>query len=391
MARDSSVSLEQVQIVRPKVVINSADVHRVIRELKTKHTVWRLVEESAQLGNKLLLTLVQPLGDETIEVILGGQHKYSEVEELLIGRQCGEKLVLSNEQVSISGVFKAQPIENDSQLARLFGCEDEIHLYQHVELSMRQGLDKAIDNLVKRRVFGQVIAYFSDGEHASQPATEQELLEESVSNMLRQHPVSLDEKRVEAELRAVSKRTESKLSARIAKEDRNLYLKVSAAVMEAQIIEQILNNALLYDDAMSYQDFISTHPPQIIKPLVNLRREKKCKYCGERKCCNYVTQEIIKPRSKSDFEHLLWQVSHKNINIFQDKNRWFLIIEAQCEHLRDNGDCGIYVNRPKVCKNYKNSFCEFDYSGKDHYQQYFDNYQTLLDYCQRKFESWKKV
>ena len=44
----------------------------------------------------------------------------------------------------------------------------------------------------------------------------------------------------------------------------------------------------------------------------------KCDLCTNSKCCTYVTQQIDVPRSKYDFEVLLWQVSHDNVGAYKD-------------------------------------------------------------------------
>ena len=51
--------------------------------------------------------------------------------------------------------------------------------------------------------------------------------------------------------------------------------------------------------------------------------ETKCNYCTNSKCCTYITQEIPAPRSKQDFNHMLWQVSHQNVSIYKDEDGWF--------------------------------------------------------------------
>ncbi len=385
MAKESAVGLEQVQLAQPRVTIGKNDILQVIQTLKEKNPVWRLTQNKAETGNKLLLTLIQPLGDESIEIILGKEHQFSDVEGKLLGCQIGNKLKLCGNQIIVAGVFIATLIEKESQLALLLGCDNEVELYQHVETSMKQELKKAIRNFVKRSLYDQVIAHFTDSQKTTEDDSREALLENALNNMLRQHPISLDEKRVAGTLRAVANRTEKKIAKKIAKEDTGLYLKISAAVLESQITEQILKYAEISNYKMSYQDFTLQYKPEFSDPVVKLSRDKKCSFCGTRKCCTYITQKIPKPRSKSDFEHLLWQVSHENIQVYQDSDGWYLMIDTQCSHLQENGDCGIYMSRPKICRKYKNSFCEFDFSGTDHYKQCFNSYESLLEYCQTKF------
>jgi uncharacterized protein len=41
-----------------------------------------------------------------------------------------------------------------------------------------------------------------------------------------------------------------------------------------------------------------------------------------------------------------------------------------------------------VCRNHSDEYCEFDASAIDGFELYFDGYQSLLGYCQKRFKSW---
>ena len=59
---------------------------------------------------------------------------------------------------------------------------------------------------------------------------------------------------------------------------------------------------------------------------IKVTADNKCDLCSNSRCCTYITQEIDAPRSKADFEHLLWQVSHQNIQTYKDEDGWYLLI-----------------------------------------------------------------
>jgi len=115
----------------------------------------------------------------------------------------------------------------------------------------------------------------------------------------------------------------------------------------------------------------------------------KCGLCPAI-CCGYITQKIPTPRARSDFEHLLWQISHKNIETYKDEDGWFLLIRSPCEHLRDDGGCGIYETRPSICRDYSNEFCELDDSAERHFALHFRDHGELLRYCEKRFRKWHK-
>lgn len=118
--------------------------------------------------------------------------------------------------------------------------------------------------------------------------------------------------------------------------------------------------------------------------------ENKCSFCVGSKCCTYITQHISTPRSMDEFEHLLWQVSHANVQIYKDEDGWFLLLNTPCLHLQEDGRCGIYEERPGICRNHTNDYCEYDAPAEEGFKLFFDNYESLLKHCRKKFKSWDK-
>ncbi len=124
----------------------------------------------------------------------------------------------------------------------------------------------------------------------------------------------------------------------------------------------------------------ATHPPG---------NDDKCSRCRDSRCCTYITEALgAAPRSKSDFEHLLWQVSHQGVSIYKDSDGWYLLVDARCSHLRPGGGCAIYEQRPQICRDYDNSWCEYDQPAEEGFELLFRNYDQLLDYCRRRFKTW---
>lgn len=114
----------------------------------------------------------------------------------------------------------------------------------------------------------------------------------------------------------------------------------------------------------------------------------KCDLCTNSKCCTYVTQQIDTPRSKYDFEILLWQVSHDGVGAYKDEDGWFVIFEARCQHLLVDGRCNIYEIRPAICRTHSNDYCEYDAPAEEGFELYFPDYDSLLQFCRKKFKRW---
>ncbi|MCP4334303.1 MAG: YkgJ family cysteine cluster protein [Gammaproteobacteria bacterium] len=114
----------------------------------------------------------------------------------------------------------------------------------------------------------------------------------------------------------------------------------------------------------------------------------KCDLCTNSKCCTYVTQQIDRPRSKYDFEILLWQVSHDGVSVYRDDDGWFVMFETRCQHLLGDGRCNIYADRPTICRSHSNDYCEYDAPAEDGFELYFPDYDSLLRYCRKRFKRW---
>lgn len=138
------------------------------------------------------------------------------------------------------------------------------------------------------------------------------------------------------------------------------------------------------DDSTKFTTADIYYPPSDIE----ITSETKCGFCTGSKCCSYYTQQIDTPRSKADFDHLLWQISHKNTRVYQDSDGWFLLIDNPCTHLQHDGRCGIYETRPQICREYTNDFCEFDAPAEGGFKRYFQDYDELLTYCRQRFKRW---
>ncbi|MEJ2346288.1 MAG: YkgJ family cysteine cluster protein [Gammaproteobacteria bacterium] len=123
---------------------------------------------------------------------------------------------------------------------------------------------------------------------------------------------------------------------------------------------------------------------------VEITPENKCGFCTNSLCCTYFTQQVETPRSKYDFEHLLWQISHGNVNVYKDEDGWYLLIRNPCTHLLADGRCAIYERRPQICRDYDNDFCEFDEPAEKGFELFFDGYDALHKYCRKRFKKWER-
>lgn len=82
-----------------------------------------------------------------------------------------------------------------------------------------------------------------------------------------------------------------------------------------------------------------------------------CPPCG--RCCRYVSVGIDGPVSVRGVSTALWLVYHRNVSVYQSHDGgWFALFAADCEHLGPDGLCGVYANRPLICREYDVDGCE---------------------------------
>lgn len=123
------------------------------------------------------------------------------------------------------------------------------------------------------------------------------------------------------------------------------------------------------------------------KKILKKKTVSKCNKCDQL-CCKYITEKISAPRTIRDFDGLLWQLLHKNVKAFKDSSGWYLIIYNACVHLKRDGGCSIYENRPITCREHSVEKCEFKSSVSRTAIIYFDGFKSLESYCRKKFKTW---
>ena len=126
------------------------------------------------------------------------------------------------------------------------------------------------------------------------------------------------------------------------------------------------------------------------KEKIKITAENKCSFCTGSKCCTYVSQQIDTPRSMKDFDFIMWQLSHNDVQVYKDEDGWFLLFNQRCRHILPGGGCGIYETRPRICRDYDNDFCEYDMPAEDGFDLFFKDDSELGEYCRKRFKRWDK-
>ncbi len=121
---------------------------------------------------------------------------------------------------------------------------------------------------------------------------------------------------------------------------------------------------------------------------INLR--EYCKKCGAA-CCRHVALEIDRPTCKRDYDNIRWYLMHKDVNVFIDSDsEWYIKFSADCENINKDGDCAIYKQRPKICREYPGDDNNCEFVGEDeYYEELFTNARDFEKYLEGKNVDWR--
>jgi Fe-S-cluster containining protein len=104
-----------------------------------------------------------------------------------------------------------------------------------------------------------------------------------------------------------------------------------------------------------------------------------CEYCPS-KCCRYFALPIEKPKEWSDFDSIRWYLAHQDVSVFVDDGAWYIMLHRDCNHLLPDGRCGIYDDRPQICRDYKIADCEYD--DEYLYEKIFETDDQIWEYAE---------
>ena len=112
--------------------------------------------------------------------------------------------------------------------------------------------------------------------------------------------------------------------------------------------------------------------------------DSQCSKCLPSKCCTYVAFAIDDPENRKDFEAMLWQIAHEKISFYIYRNDWYMMMHTRCRFLTSQNQCGIYEQRPYICKEHSTKDCE--YTSDDYgFTEHFKSYDELLGYIKENY------
>jgi Fe-S-cluster containining protein len=106
-----------------------------------------------------------------------------------------------------------------------------------------------------------------------------------------------------------------------------------------------------------------------------------CSACNAQ-CCRYFCFEIDEPETFEEFEDVRWYLLHENVTVHIDEGDWYISILNACKELGQDNRCGIYEERPVICRSYSQDNC--DATGGDYeYEQLFETPEQLEAYARK--------
>jgi uncharacterized protein len=107
--------------------------------------------------------------------------------------------------------------------------------------------------------------------------------------------------------------------------------------------------------------------------------EVLCQFCPG-KCCRYLALVIETPTERSDYEYMRWYLLHHQAAVFTEDGHWYLLVYNPCKHLTAENRCGIYDDRPAICRQYTTVDCEYEDLWV--YDQYFELPEQVDEYAE---------
>src|SRR5438105_5108300 len=102
-------------------------------------------------------------------------------------------------------------------------------------------------------------------------------------------------------------------------------------------------------------------------------------------CCRYFALPLDNPTTVHDYDNIRWYLMHENVVVFVEKKQWYIGIMSRCKHLQADNRCGIYEQRPRVCRSYSTDNCDY-HGGEYDFEVLFTSAEQLREYAEKKLK-----
>ena len=106
-------------------------------------------------------------------------------------------------------------------------------------------------------------------------------------------------------------------------------------------------------------------------------------------CCRYYAFAIDPPKAKRDFEDIRWFMLHEDTIVFVEEGQWHLQVNRKCKALLPDNRCGVYDNRPSICREYTTKGCDWHAAAYD-YDELFTEPEQLERFAKEYLTKQRK-
>ena len=117
--------------------------------------------------------------------------------------------------------------------------------------------------------------------------------------------------------------------------------------------------------------------------------ENLCEQCAGL-CCRYFALPLDNPTTARDYDNIRWYLMHENVIVYIEKKQWYIGILNRCKNLQDDNRCGIYLTRPKICREYTTDNCDW-HGGEYDFEKFFTSAEQLMDYAKTKLKKPRRT
>ncbi len=113
-----------------------------------------------------------------------------------------------------------------------------------------------------------------------------------------------------------------------------------------------------------------------------------CDFCTG-VCCRYFSLPIHNPTTWNDYDTIRWFLAHAKTIIYVEKEQWYILVNTTCQYLRPDNRCGIYLNRPQICREYTTDSCEYD--NRWSFEKIFETPEQIWEYAEAILPRRRKI
>ncbi len=114
--------------------------------------------------------------------------------------------------------------------------------------------------------------------------------------------------------------------------------------------------------------------------------KRECASCPAL-CCEGLTIDISRPKTKDDVEVLKWKLQYEPVGVYILNKRWHLFVEGKCGYLGENDLCTKYEERSEICRRHNPPDCE---RFVDWYDVFFETPEDLEEYLLKEHRRLKR-